>query len=83
VRVRQCQKLAAEGVRPREAAGALKMHPFYAAKVFAQAANFSEDELRDAVVRLAALDLALKGKSKLAPDLELQRALVDLAGKTG
>jgi DNA polymerase III subunit delta len=83
VRVRQCQKLAAEGVRPREAAGALRMHPFYAEKVFAQAANFSEDELRDAVVRLAALDLALKGKSKLAPDLELQRALVDLAGKPG
>ena len=77
-RVRQCQRLAAEGVRPREAAGTLKMHPFYAEKVFAQAANFSEDELRDAVVRLAALDLGLKGKSKLTPDLELQRALVDL-----
>ena len=66
-------------VRPREAAGKLKMHPFYAEKVFAQAANFSEDELRAAVVRLAALDLGLKGKSKLTPDLELQRALVDLS----
>jgi DNA polymerase-3 subunit delta len=80
VRLRQCQKLAAEGMRPREAAGMLKMHPFYAEKVFAQAANFSEDELRAAVVRLAALDLGLKGKSKLTPDLELQRALVDLSG---
>ena len=29
-------------------------------------------------VRLAALDGALKGQSKLAPDLEVQRALVDL-----
>ncbi len=77
-RVRQCQRLAAEGVRPRDAAGKLKMHPFYAEKVFGQAKNFSEDELRDALVRLAALDLALKGKSKLTPDLELQRALVDL-----
>jgi DNA polymerase III subunit delta len=77
-RVRQCQKLAAEGVRPRDAAGKLKMHPFYAEKVFGQAKNFSEEELRDALVRLAQLDLALKGKSRLTPDLELQRALVDL-----
>src|SRR5688572_20965601 len=60
-RVRQCQKLAAEGVRPRDAAGKLKMHPFYAEKVFGQAKNFSEDELRDALVRLSQLDLALKG----------------------
>ncbi|MCP9485465.1 MAG: DNA polymerase III subunit delta [Gaiellaceae bacterium MAG52_C11] len=77
-RVRQCQKLGAEGVRPRDAAGRLKLHPFYAEKLFGQAQNFSEDELRDAVVRLAELDLALKGKSRLAADLELQRALVDL-----
>ena len=80
-RVRQCQKLAAEGVRPRDAAGRLKMHPYYAEKVFGQAQNFSEDELRDAVVRLAELDLALKGGSRLAPDLELQRALVDLGAE--
>jgi DNA polymerase-3 subunit delta len=77
-RVRQCQKLAAEGVRPRDAAGKLKMHPFYAEKVFGQAKSFSEEELRDALVRLARLDLALKGKSRLTADLELQRALVDL-----
>jgi DNA polymerase III subunit delta len=81
-RVRQCQKLAAEGVRPRDAAGKLKMHPFYAEKVFGQAKNFSEEELRDALVRLSQLDLALKGKSRLTPDLELQRALVDL-GRDG
>jgi hypothetical protein len=30
-------------------------------------------------VRLAELDLALKGGSRLAPDLELQRALVDVS----
>ena len=78
--VRRCQRLAAEGVRPREAASSLKRHPFYVEKVFAQASNFSEDELRDGVVRLAALDHALKGGSKLTPDLELQRALIDLSG---
>ena len=70
--MRRCQHLAAEGVRPRDAASTLKRHPFYVEKVFAQAANFSEDELREAIVRLAELDHALKGGSKLAPDLELQ-----------
>lgn len=77
-RVRACQVLAAEGVRPRDAAGRLKMHPFAAEKAFAQAANFSVEELRAAVVRLAELDLALKGGSRLAADLELERALVDV-----
>jgi DNA polymerase III delta subunit len=75
--MRRCQRLAAEGVRPRDAAASLKRHPFYVEKVFAQAANFSEQELQRAVVRLADLDHALKGGSKLAPDLELQRALID------
>ena len=82
-RVRACQRLAAEGVRPREAAGRLRMHPFYAEKVFAQAERYSAEELADAAVRLADLDLALKGASRLAPDLELQRALVDVAREPG
>jgi DNA polymerase III delta subunit len=75
--VRACQALAAEGVRAREAAPRLKLHPFYAEKLFGQAEQFSPEELGDAVVRLAALDLALKGDSRLAPDLELQRALAE------
>ncbi len=79
--MRRCQKLAAEGVRARDAASAMKRHPFYVEKVFGQAANFSEEELRSAVVRLAGLDHALKGGSKLTPDLELQRALIDLSAK--
>jgi DNA polymerase III delta subunit len=79
--MRRCQHLAAEGVRPRDAASTLKRHPFYVEKVFAQAANFSEDELREAIVRLAELDHALKGGSKLAPDLELQLALIDLSAE--
>src|SRR3712207_8632055 len=45
--------------------------------VFAQAANFSDEELGEATVRLARLDHALKGGSRLAPDLELQRALIE------
>ena len=82
-RVRACQRLAADGVRPREAAGRLKMHPFYAEKLFAQADSFSPEELAGVVTRLAELDLALKGKSKLTPDLELQRAIVDVTGARG
>jgi DNA polymerase-3 subunit delta len=77
-RVRACQALAAEGVRPRDAAPRLKMHPFAAEKAFAHAANYGPDELASAVVRLAELDLALKGGSRLAGDLEFERALVDV-----
>jgi DNA polymerase-3 subunit delta len=77
-RVRACQALEAEGVAPRDAAARLKMHPYAAEKAFAHARNFSPEELRAATVRLAELDLALKGKSRLAGDLELDRALVDL-----
>jgi DNA polymerase-3 subunit delta len=77
-RVRRCRQLAEEGVRPRDAAGPLKMHPFAAEKAFAQAANFSADELARAIVRLADLDAASKGGSKLPADLELERALVDV-----
>jgi DNA polymerase-3 subunit delta len=77
-RVRRCQKLAEEGVRPRDAAPRLKMHPFAAEKAFAQAANFSAEELGDALVRLAELDANAKGGSRLPADLELERALVDI-----
>jgi DNA polymerase III subunit delta len=77
-RLRALQRLAAEGVRSKEAAERLKLHPFRAQKLMAQAEGFSKEELDDAVVRLAELDGALKGQSRIAPDLEVQRALVDL-----
>ena len=75
-RVRECRAMAAEGIRPRDAATRMKRSPFYVEKLFKQAANFSVDELRAAVVRLADLDLATKGNSRLPSDLELERALV-------
>jgi DNA polymerase III subunit delta len=77
-RVRDCQLLADEGLSPREAAARLKRHPFYVEKLFAQARNFGPDELREAVVRLAELDHAVKGGSRLAVDLELERALIEI-----
>jgi DNA polymerase-3 subunit delta len=77
-RVRRCRQLAERGVRAKDAAGTLKMHPFAAEKAFAQAANFSAEELDGAIVRLAELDAAAKGGSRLPADLELERALVDV-----
>ncbi|MDQ3895478.1 MAG: DNA polymerase III subunit delta [Actinomycetota bacterium] len=77
-RVIACHALAAEGVRARDAAAQLKLHPFVAEKAFAHARNYSRQELENVVVRLASLDLALKGASGLPIELELERALVDV-----
>jgi DNA polymerase III subunit delta len=87
-RVRECQALDAEGVPPGAAADRLKRNRFYVQKLYEQARNFSEEELGDAVIRLARLDLALKGGSKLPGELEFTRALVDItrpaqAARTG
>ncbi len=82
-RLRALKRLAAEGIKPKQAAERLKLHPFRAQKLYAQAEGFSAEELDDAVVRLGELDGALKGQSRLAPDLEVQRALVDLTRRPG
>jgi DNA polymerase-3 subunit delta len=81
-RVRRIAHLADEGVRPREAAGRLKMHPFAAEKAGRHAANFSQEELGHALVRLAQVDAAVKGGSRLPADLELERALVEITRRT-
>jgi DNA polymerase-3 subunit delta len=78
-RVREAQQLDAEGLSSREAASRMRRSPFYVQKLFAQAANFSAEELGNALVRAAELDLAVKGDSKLPSDLELARALTDAA----
>jgi DNA polymerase III subunit delta len=75
-RVRSVQALGEEGLSAREIAARLKRHPFYVEKLVAQARNFTVDELRDATIRLAELDHAVKGGSRLAVDLELERALI-------
>jgi DNA polymerase-3 subunit delta len=76
-RVRESQRYAAEGLSTREAASRMKRNPYYVQKLYGQAGNFSAEELGTVLVRLAELDLAVKGGSKLPPDLELERALVD------
>lgn len=77
-RIARCRAWDAEGVSAKEAAARMKRHPFYVQKLYAQARNFGEEELRAATLRLAALDHALKGGSRLSADLELERALIDL-----
>jgi DNA polymerase III delta subunit len=82
-RLRSIKHLAAEGVSAKDAASRLKLNPYYASKLYRQAERFSDEELDDAVVRLAALDGALKGQSRLQPDLEVQRTLVSLTRPPG
>ncbi|MGH2994779.1 MAG: DNA polymerase III subunit delta [Gaiellaceae bacterium] len=77
-RVRAAQALAEEGLGARDVAKRLRVHEFTARKALAHAQNYARDELDDVIVRLAELDAALKGASRLAGELELQRALADL-----
>ena len=77
-RIARAKALDSQGVTAKDAASALRQHPFYVGKLYAQARNFEPDELRRITVRLAGLDHALKGGSRLAPELELERALVDI-----
>jgi DNA polymerase-3 subunit delta len=77
-RVRRISRLADEGVRSSEIASRLKMHPFVAEKGAKQAGNFSPDELAEATVKLAELDAGAKGGSRLPPDLQLERTLVEI-----
>jgi DNA polymerase-3 subunit delta len=82
-RVRRASRLADEGVRTSEIAGRLKMHPFVAEKAVKQAANFSPDELAHATVRLAELDAGAKGGSRLPPEVQLERTLVEITRRPG
>jgi DNA polymerase-3 subunit delta len=76
--IRRVQALEAQGIPAKEAAVTLKRHPYYVGKLYAQSRNYTVEELRDVTVRLAELDFALKGGSRLAGDLELERALIDV-----
>jgi DNA polymerase-3 subunit delta len=77
-RVRTAQALGEEGLTAPEIAKRLKIKDYPARKALGHGKNFTRDELDLALVRLAALDVSLKGGSRLAPELQLERALVDL-----
>ncbi len=82
--VRRARQLDLEGLRPKDAQEQLGVRfEFQAERAFEFGRNFSDAELDAAVIRVAELDHALKGGSRLQPDLELQRALVDVTGGDG
>jgi DNA polymerase-3 subunit delta len=77
--VRGVKLLAAEGVGARDIAKRVKVHEFRVRKAIGHADRYSQEELDAALVRLADLDAALKGASRLSNTHELTRALADLA----
>jgi DNA polymerase-3 subunit delta len=76
--VRAARSLSEEGLPTKEIAKRLRRHEFRVRKGLAHAQNYSVEELDAATVRLAELDAALKGASRLTGELELSRALVEL-----
>lgn len=75
---RAARLLADDGLATKEIAKRLRRHEFRVRKALSHAENYSAAELDAATVRLAELDAALKGASRLAIDLELELALVDI-----
>ncbi len=78
LRLAGAKALLERGGRAPDVAKALGIKEFPAKKLVAQAERFTPEELGDATVRLARLDHALKGGSKLAPELEVQLAVADI-----
>ncbi|HYM63409.1 MAG TPA: DNA polymerase III subunit delta [Gaiellaceae bacterium] len=76
--VRVVQVFAEEGLPTKEIAKKVRRHEFRVRKALDHSRNYSREELDDAIVRLADLDEALKGASRLAGELELIRAVVDV-----
>jgi DNA polymerase-3 subunit delta len=76
--VRQVQALAEEGLGAKDIAKRLRKHEFRVRKALGHADNYTRDELDEAVIRLAALDAALKGDSRLSGELELERTIIEL-----
>ena len=76
--VRSVKLLAAEGVATRDIAKRVKVHEFRVRKAIGHADRYSQEELDAALTRLASLDAALKGASRLSNTHELTRALVEI-----
>ena len=76
--VRQAQALGEEGLAAKDIAKRLRKHEFRVRKALGHGENYTRDELDEAVIRLAALDAALKGASRIAGELELERTIVEL-----
>jgi len=79
LRLSRMKAMLEAGLSIDEAGGKLGLKPYPAKQLARQTQAFSADELRGGVVRFARLDHALKGGSKIAPDLEVQLAVADVA----
>jgi DNA polymerase III subunit delta len=79
-RVRAAQVFGEQGLGARDIAKRLRIKEYPARKALAHAENYTRDELDAAVIRLAQLDAALKGASRLSAELELERAVVEITG---
>jgi DNA polymerase III delta subunit len=77
-RVRAAQAMSEDGLGARDIATRLKIKEFPARKALQHAERYSRAELDAALVRLAELDAAIKGASRLSSELELLRALIDV-----
>jgi DNA polymerase III delta subunit len=73
--VNDVEALAGEGLSAKEIAKRTRKHEFRVRKALADAEKHPREERHDAVLRLAELDAALKGSSRLAGELELELAL--------
>jgi DNA polymerase-3 subunit delta len=76
--VRQSQALSEEGLGTKDISKRLRKHEFRVRKALGHAENYTRDELDESVILLAALDASLKGASRLAGELELERTIVEL-----
>jgi DNA polymerase III subunit delta len=77
-RVHRAAVLVEAGAAQADIARELGLKPFPAQKLMAQARRFESAELGRAIVRLAALDLAVKGGSRVDSRFELELALADI-----
>lgn len=81
-RVRQALIVLEDGGSEKDVQKALGLRsPFQAKTICRQARAFSEGELAQAIVRLAEVDLAVKGGSRLDPRLELELALAEISSE--
>jgi DNA polymerase III subunit delta len=77
-RVHRAAVMLEGGAVQADIARELGLKPYPAQKLVGQAGRFTPAELGRAVVRLAALDLAVKGGSRVDPRFELELALADI-----
>jgi DNA polymerase-3 subunit delta len=72
--------LFAEGAARGEVAAALKVPPFVARKLEEQGRNLGEDDLERALALTLDLENGLKGRSNLKDELQVELAVLKLAG---